>query len=288
MRKAWLVWSGWRSDLDRPRTRPSDSAAIAGRLTAFGSIAFVGILVSSMGWTLFEDVALRSVSFRKQMASMEIPRRLEIAHQKEDYRSALGLSEIHQAAELVESGEYRFAQAHTLGGSRSWKCWRGRRKGRMFSCVSERWRSTIWPGCSRPARTSSLRDPERAEEYARKSLKLSDDPVTWNTLAVALFRKGDLRESALVFQRSRSRRQGGDPFDWLYLAMIYQDQGRHEDAKALYEQSLWWMGKHSPRTQELSRLRQEAADHLGIHDDETMAGGSGSYWRMIDASASGA
>ncbi len=264
--RAWLVWVNWRNDAGRPRTGTSDPEAIAGRLTFFVSGVFASILVGSMGWTVFEDVALRSGSFRKAMASLEIPRRLEIARPEEDYRAVLGMSEIRQASRLVERGEYRFARRAFARGLAILEQVDNQTEGKPLF-VPERalgLNNLAWLLATCP--DPSLREPERAEVYARKSLELKDDPMTWNTLAVALYRKGDLKESSRVFQHSLKARQGGDPFDWLYLAMIRHDEGKPREASDLFERAETWIKARSVQTEELTRLWREAADHLGVDD----------------------
>ncbi|HEU5118385.1 MAG TPA: hypothetical protein VFT74_17365, partial [Isosphaeraceae bacterium] len=185
--RVWLVWKDWRNDEDRPRPRTSDPEAIAGRMSFFASGIFASILIGSMAWTVFEDVALRSGSFRKMMASLEIPRRLEITKPEEDYRAVLGVSEIQQASRLVERGEYRSARRAFARGLAILEQVDSQSEGkRRF--VPERamgLNNLAWLLATCPE--TRLREPERAVEYARKSLKLKRDPMTWNTLAVALY-----------------------------------------------------------------------------------------------------
>ena len=64
-------------------------------------------------------------------------------------------------------------------------------------------------------------------------------------------------------QQKRSKRRcnscGGDPADWLLMAMAYRQQGNREAARSWYEKAVRKMETTTPEDQELVRLRVEAA-----------------------------
>jgi hypothetical protein len=53
-------------------------------------------------------------------------------------------------------------------------------------------------------------------------------------------------------------RQGGDSFDWFFLAMAYRRQGDRAQARAWFDRAVRWMDEHEPQHHELRRFRAEA------------------------------
>jgi eukaryotic-like serine/threonine-protein kinase len=109
------------------------------------------------------------------------------------------------------------------------------------------------------------RPPEIAVEFARKAVELaSEDGRAWNTLGVAQFRAGNWKESINALQKSKDLRKGGDPNDWLFLAMAQWRLGDEDAAHKWYRGSVEWMDKNQSPNEELGRFRAEAADLLGV------------------------
>jgi hypothetical protein len=66
-------------------------------------------------------------------------------------------------------------------------------------------------------------------------------------------------------------RQGGDAFDFFFLAMAHWQLGHKDEARQWYSQAVGWMEKNQealtkdrPHAEELKRFRAEAAELLGI------------------------
>ena len=59
-------------------------------------------------------------------------------------------------------------------------------------------------------------------------------------------------------------RKGGDSFDWFFLAMSHWQLDQKEEARKWYDQAVACMDKNQPHTEDLRRLRAEAAELLGI------------------------
>ena len=64
------------------------------------------------------------------------------------------------------------------------------------------------------------------------------------------------------------RRKGGDSFDWFFLAMAEWQLGNKGAAREWYEKSVEWMDKNASANEELTRFRAEAAELLGVNDEE--------------------
>lgn len=108
-----------------------------------------------------------------------------------------------------------------------------------------------------------VRDPQRAVALAKKAVEL--DPTSAycaNTLGVALYRSADWQGAIDSLESSMRIRQGGDSFDWFFLAMAHWQLGRKDEACKWYEQAALWMTKNNPVNDELNRFREEAAELL--------------------------
>jgi hypothetical protein len=63
-----------------------------------------------------------------------------------------------------------------------------------------------------------------------------------------------------------SLRSGGDPFDWFFLAMLANRQGRNDEARKWYDRAQSWVQADATRAsnKELSAFSDEAAALLGL------------------------
>lgn len=59
-------------------------------------------------------------------------------------------------------------------------------------------------------------------------------------------------------------RQGGDAFDWFFLAMAKWHLGDRADARRWYDRAVTWADKNRPGDEELTGFRAEASQLLGI------------------------
>ena len=119
---------------------------------------------------------------------------------------------------------------------------------------------------------AKLRDPARAVELARRAVALQA-PVgnVWNTLVAAHYRAGAWRPAIDALEKSMVLRQGGDAFDWFFLALAHHKLGHADEAKKWYDRAVDWMEKNrsisakTPRhAAELRRFRDEAEEVLGV------------------------
>ena len=123
--------------------------------------------------------------------------------------------------------------------------------------------------CNRAARffatyvDPEIRRPEEAIRLARRAAELAPrEPDAWNTLGVAYFRSGQLQEAIEPLQTSVKLRDGGDAWDWFYLAMVYGQLGQKEEGRKWFVQGVAWAAE--PRNlRQVRPLYQEAAGLLG-------------------------
>lgn len=109
-----------------------------------------------------------------------------------------------------------------------------------------------------------FRNPSRAVELAQRAVDLTPNQgALWNTLGVCHFRAGDCDAAVTALEKSVELRNGGDSFDWFFLAMSYWHLGQKEEARRRYDQAVTWMAKHQTQHKELRRFRAEAEELLG-------------------------
>jgi tetratricopeptide (TPR) repeat protein len=112
-----------------------------------------------------------------------------------------------------------------------------------------------------------VRDPRRAVELATKATQLQPKQANyWNTLGVAHYRAGSLKEAVAALEKSMELRKGGDSNDWFLLAMAHWQIGHRDEARKWYDKAVEWMEKNQPQNEELRRFRAEAAGVLGLNE----------------------
>jgi uncharacterized protein HemY len=110
-----------------------------------------------------------------------------------------------------------------------------------------------------------VRDPTRAVELAKSAVELAPKEGTlWNTLGVAHYRTSDWKAAIGALTKSMELRNGGDSFDWFFLAMAHWQLGEKPQALTWYDKAVAWTEKDQPHNEELLRFRAEAAALLGV------------------------
>ncbi len=249
---------------------PSESSkppAIAGRMTLVGALVFLALVGYSRLWTFFESVVLHNPQIRRYLAQQKVDHRtFEVWESPEQRRANVALSGIDGALQLSLGGKYLEARrayiraineleavAQDFPQDHDYYI-----QGRTLGLNNLAWLLATCPD-------ESLRDPEEAVALARRAVELiSTDGNTWNTLAVSHFRAGDYDDASEAFERSMELRQGGDPFDWFFLAMIAKIRGRPDEARDLYRRAAEWREEQRPFDAELHRFHREASEFLGL------------------------
>ena len=110
-----------------------------------------------------------------------------------------------------------------------------------------------------------LRNPRRAVELARQATRMiPGQGAGWNTLGAALLRAGDPGAALDALERAMAINNGGDGFDWFFVAMAYHDLGRHLEARQWFDKADRWTIDESYFHIELRNVHNEAAAYLGL------------------------
>jgi tetratricopeptide (TPR) repeat protein len=114
---------------------------------------------------------------------------------------------------------------------------------------------------------TSLQDPKRAVELANEAAELAPRSAwPWNVLGLARYRTGAWKDSIAALEKSNElRKDGGDSFQWFFLAMAHWQLGNKEQARKWYDRAVEWADKYRPADALLRRFRAEAAELLGLN-----------------------
>jgi tetratricopeptide (TPR) repeat protein len=115
---------------------------------------------------------------------------------------------------------------------------------------------------SRPDRQPH--DPARAVELAKKAVALAPRArEPWHILGVAHYRAGDWKAAAEALEASLRLQDGGDPIDWLFLAMARWRLSDQPAARRSYDKARSWIEEHKPQDEDLNRVLAETKALLG-------------------------
>jgi hypothetical protein len=100
----------------------------------------------------------------------------------------------------------------------------------------------------------------------KKGLDLDPRAGIWNSLGIAYYRAGDWQPAVTALKKSMELREGGDCYDWFFLAMAHWKLGHKEEARKWHGQASAWMEQKEYGDPRLRRFRAEAAALLGVTD----------------------
>jgi WD40 repeat protein/Tfp pilus assembly protein PilF len=110
-----------------------------------------------------------------------------------------------------------------------------------------------------------FRDPVRAVELAKNAVAMRrEDGTIWKTLGAAHYRAGNWKEAVAALEKSMELRQGGNSYDWFFLAMAHWQLGERKTPRDWYDKAVKWMDQNQPKNEELRLFRAEAAGLLKI------------------------
>jgi tetratricopeptide (TPR) repeat protein len=122
-----------------------------------------------------------------------------------------------------------------------------------------------------------FRNPNEAVELAKQAVEEigksashvpRDEGDCWKTLSVARYRAGDWKAVVAALDQAMKLRNGGTSTDWFFLAMAHWQLGDKDRARTWYDKAAQWMDGNKPKDPELRRFRAEAAELLGVKENE--------------------
>jgi eukaryotic-like serine/threonine-protein kinase len=113
------------------------------------------------------------------------------------------------------------------------------------------------------SRDLNVGNAKRAVELAKRAVAVSPHGDYWNTLGIAHYRASDHKAAVAALEKSMELRNGGDSFDWFFLAMAHWQLGDKEKAREQYDRAIAWMEQNDPKNESLIVFRNEAAGLLG-------------------------
>jgi serine/threonine protein kinase len=124
------------------------------------------------------------------------------------------------------------------------------------------WLLATWPDLK-------FRDPGRALALASKAVELEPEKGEfWNTLGLAHYRAGQWRQSKDALEKSMKLFGGkSESFNTFFLAMAHWQLGEQEESRQWYRQAVAWMEKNQRGDHDLRRFRAEAAELLGVREE---------------------
>ncbi len=264
-----LVVTWWVLMIASRRLRDRGRGGTAPRLASFAAGLFALVLLGTFGWSSYLEVLERFPSIRRMVLLADRrparPRRGPLTLSAEEKRAKEALGLFQEGRGHLDSGrsaEARRAMIKSLNRYealvRDFPQSKGYRREVAHVANNLAWFLVT-------SADPSARDPETAVAVARRAVELEPDEGNYqNTLAVALLRTGDLDGAEAAFRKAMDLRDGGDSFDWYFLAQIEARRGRPDAAKALYARARAWHRENPQRNEELDRFRAETAKALGL------------------------
>jgi tetratricopeptide (TPR) repeat protein/tRNA A-37 threonylcarbamoyl transferase component Bud32 len=115
----------------------------------------------------------------------------------------------------------------------------------------------------------NVRNPQQAVDLARQAVKTAPQEGTfWNTLGAAHYRAGNWKQCLEALEKSTELRQGGDAFDWLFMAMAFHRLRKPAEANTWLDKAVQWMAQaeqgklNNPLQQFLWQSHRREADLL--------------------------
>ena len=181
----------------------------------------------------------------------------EVHLKREEYTEAVAV--YRQALEFYPSSSLRLelGQALTALGNDQEAAAEYDRVFQFYSRSANGLNNLAWQIVLQP--NPKLRNGRAAVKMAEKAVELSPKTgIYWNTLGAAHYRAGNWQEGITALEKSMSLQNGGNSFDWFFLAMANHQQEQLPEAQKWLDQAVKWMEENKPGDRELTFIRQEA------------------------------
>jgi tetratricopeptide (TPR) repeat protein len=121
---------------------------------------------------------------------------------------------------------------------------------------------------------TQFRNDAQAHELVKQALqKMPTEAVYWRTMALAEYRVGNWHAARDAASRAAQLQPAADDWDLFILAMAHWRLGETTEAQKAYERAVRWMGTNCPWKVEVRGLRAEAAELLGLTEQQQDSAG---------------
>jgi tetratricopeptide (TPR) repeat protein len=244
--------------------------ARTGRLAIYASVGFLVLMIRLPVWSTYLEIVndsriVREFVLNTDSSSSNRPRRAARLSKEDERR--LAFQQMLSTALLANNSENFLAakENYLTLIARAEAAAELKHSPGHDAILAEAHNNLAWLLATCP--NAEMHDSRQAVVHARAAVKL--EPATgnyWNTVGVALYRNGELDAAYEALDRSiQLRGNGGDSFDWFFLAMIDHKRGRQEKAREWYDQAVtWYHAQPAVNDGELYRFQVEAAQELGL------------------------
>jgi hypothetical protein len=247
---------------------------LLGRMAVMGSVVFAILLAAARLWDTYDEVLLGMPAIRTMILRADRATRTDwtVRRNPQDPQFSKLVELLRKGTEYQANRHYRSLsrlQAELLERIDQYrKATPSRSLSR--SDIANQINNLAWSMATTPDPDGI--DGRHAAALAAKATELMPgEGNIWNTLGVAHYRAGDANAARSALQQSMDLRDGGDSFDWFFLAMIHQDAEQPETARRWYDRAVTWMKAYRPGDVELLRFRAEAATSLNLDDPEAQS-----------------
>jgi serine/threonine protein kinase/tetratricopeptide (TPR) repeat protein len=109
-------------------------------------------------------------------------------------------------------------------------------------------------------------DESQMVDLGKRGVELMPESAfAWQVLGWAHYRTGEWQAAVEDLDKSiRLQKDGGDSYQWFFLAMAHWQLNNRDEARQWYEKAVVWMEQKRPDNEELAGFRAEAAELLGL------------------------
>ncbi len=275
VRAMFLVPIRRRTSAGETRNPQHSRRALLGRLAVYTAIGYLVLMVRLPVWSTYLELLNNSSLVREFVIRNDIQRIMgtteSLNYQKRDER-------LHRTCAVLTAALRR-------GGSRPVRAGHGQLPEGHLACrcmveqaapadlPHDRCRGTEQSRLA-PGNLPRSRAPQSGgipQELRRATELEPEDGNFWNTLGASYYRSGEWSEADRVLSHSMELRNGGDGFDWFFVALVHLKLGHKEAGLRWYEKAVDWFHRSLPYNQELYRFQVEAALELGLAEPPPLA-----------------
>jgi tetratricopeptide (TPR) repeat protein len=277
---ALLLVAGFRGFAGAEITKQDRSRrARWGRLAVYAAIGYLVLMVRLPVWSTYLEFVNNSALFREFIIQNDMSRIRGTSgvsrHRRMDERLLRAHGMMTAALQATVRGQFELAKENYKGViSVADSAPSGTVATRYHAMVADALNNLAWLQATCPE--ILVRDPPQSVKNARRATELEPGNGNyWNTLGTAYYRNGDWAAADRAFSHSMELRNGGDSFDWFFLALVQLKLGHKDEALRWYNKGVDWYRNFMPLNGELYQFQVESATELELGTPPPPPQGSG-------------